>query len=49
MRNFAGIEAVVGDPVAVAVLDPGDQIPGFQSTQVVGHLPGSDLAGIESA
>ena len=39
-EELRGVQAVVGDPVAVGAVDPGDQVPGFQSAQVVGDLPG---------
>ena len=48
-EELRGVQAVIGDPVAVGALNPGDQVAGFQSAQVVGHLPGSDGAGRESA
>ena len=48
-EELRGIQAVVGDPVAVGALDSGDQVPGFESAQVVGDLPGRDLAGVQSA
>ena len=48
-EELRGIQAVVGDPVAVGAVDAGDQVSGFQSAQVVGDLPGRDPAGFESA
>ena len=47
-EELRGVEAVIGDEVAVGALNPGDERPGFQSAQVVGHLPGGDGAGVES-
>ena len=47
-KELRGVQAVIGDPVAVAALDPSDQCPGLQAAQVVGHLPGGDGAGVES-
>src|SRR6201984_1862329 len=48
-EELRGVQAVVGDEVAVGALDAGDQIAGFQSAQVVGHLAGGDGAGVKSA
>ena len=41
-EEVRGVQAVVGDGVAVAVWDAGDQAAGFESTQVIGGLPGGD-------
>lgn len=48
-KEFRGIEAVIGDEVAVGAFDPGDEVAGFQAAQVVGDLAGRDGAGIQSA
>ena len=48
-EELRGIQAVVGDSVAVGALDPGDQVAGFQAAQVVCHLSSGDVAGVESA
>ena len=47
-EELRGVQTVIGDEVAVGALDPGDQCPGFQAAQVVGHLSGGDGAGVES-
>ena len=43
-----GVQAVVGDGVAVAVRDAGDEAAGFESAQVVGGLAGGDRPGLQS-
>jgi hypothetical protein len=48
-QEVGGVQAVVGDGVAMAVWDAGDQVAGFESTQVIGGLPGGDRAGRQSA
>jgi hypothetical protein len=40
-----GVQAVVGDGVAVSVRDAGDETAGPQAPQVVGDLAGGDLLG----
>ena len=44
-EDDGGAQAVIGDGVAVAVRDPGDQPVDAQSTQVVGRLSGGHGAG----
>ena len=39
---------MIGDEVAVGAFDPGDQVAGFQTAQVVGDLSGGDGGGVES-
>ncbi len=41
-EEVGGVQAAVGDGVAVTVRDAGDQSAGFESAQVVGGLPGGD-------
>jgi hypothetical protein len=41
-EEVGGVQAAVGDGVAVGVGDAGDQAPGFESAQVVGGLAGGD-------
>ncbi len=41
-EEVGGVQAVLGDDVAVAVRDAGDQAAGFESTQVIGSLAGGD-------
>jgi hypothetical protein len=43
-KELRGVEAVVGDPVAVCAGDAGDQAAGCESAQVIGYLPGGELA-----
>jgi hypothetical protein len=44
-EEVGGLQAVVGDGVAVAVRDTGDEAAGFESAQVIGGLAGGDRAG----
>ncbi len=38
-EEMGGVQAVLGDGVAVAVRDAGDQAAGFESAQVIAGLP----------
>ena len=40
-QEHGGVQAVVGDLVAVGVGDPGDEAMGAEASQVAGHLPGA--------
>ena len=48
-QEVGGVQAVVGDGVAVGSRDAGDQAAGFESAQVVGGLPGGDRPGGQAA
>ena len=48
-EELRGVQAVVGDLVAVGARDPGDQVAGFEPAQVVGRLSDRDGGGVESA
>ena len=41
-EEHRGVQAVVGDRVAVGVRDAGDEAAGAEPAQVVGDLPGGD-------
>ena len=45
-EEHGGVQAGVGDLVAVAVRDPVDEAAGLESAQVVGGLAGGDRAGL---
>ena len=44
-QEVRGVQAVLGDGVAVAVRDPSDQAAAFESTQVIGGLAGGTALG----
>ena len=48
-EEVGGVQAVVGDGVAVPVRDACDEAAGFESTQVIGGLSGGDRAGWQCA
>jgi len=48
-EEVGGVQAVVGDPVAVGAGGAGDQSAGFESAQVIGGLSGGDGTGWQSA
>ena len=42
-QEHRGVKSMVGDLVAVSMDDLRDEAVSFQSSQVIGHLPGADL------
>ena len=48
-EEHGGVQAVVGDGVAVSVWDAGDETAGAQAPQVVGHLACGDVLGGDGA
>jgi len=44
-EEVGGVQAVVGDPVAVGAGGAGDQSAGFESAQVIGGLSGVTAPG----
>ena len=48
-QEVRGVQAVVGDGVAVGVRDAGYQAAGFESAQVIGGLPGGDRPARQAA